>query len=123
MSKYTIDQGLQVADRMNLLALVQEPTTLGLLDELNVRPGWTCVDLGSGGGHVTMELGRRVGPRGRAVGIDLDEELIELARANAAAKGLSNVSFQVGAAEELSGPISIWPTRGCSSCTCAGRFA
>src|SRR5260370_23987375 len=98
---YTIEQGLAVRERMNLLAAVWAPSTLTLLDELGVAQGGRCIDLGCGGGHVTIELARRAGPEGCAVGFDLDEALLEVARQDAAAQGLDNVTFQVAAAEDL----------------------
>lgn len=99
---YTIEQGLSVQDRMNLLAAVRGPATMDLLDSLNISPGARCVDLGCGGGHVTMELARRVGASGSALGIDLDVELLTVARDVAAAEQLENVEFRVASAEDLS---------------------
>ena len=101
MSDYTIEQGLGVRERMDLLAAVNGPATAGLFDMLEVSAGWRCLDLGCGGGHVTMELARRTAPSGGAVGIDLDGALIELARGEAASQGLDNVTFVVGAAEDV----------------------
>jgi SAM-dependent methyltransferase len=102
MTEYTIDQGLGVQQRMNLLAAVRGPTTLALLDSVNLPKGARCVDLGCGGGHVAMALARRVGPSGSVVGIDLDCELLSAARDIAAADGLDNVEFRVASAEDLS---------------------
>ena len=101
MTDYTIEQGPGVRERMNLLAAVHAPTTFALLDSVGVAEGARCIDLGCGGGHVAMELGRRAGPAGCAVGIDLDEALLEFARQDAAAQRLDNVTFQVAAAENL----------------------
>lgn len=101
VTDYTIEQGLGVRERMNLLAAVYAPTTLALLDSLGVAEGARCIDLGCGGGHVTVELARRAGPAGYVIGIDLDEALLERARRDAAAQRLDNVTFQVAAAEDL----------------------
>jgi len=101
MSHYTIDQGAGVRERMNLLAAVHSPATSALLDTIGVPTGARCVDLGCGGGHVAMELVHRVGPSGSVLGIDLDEELIALARADAAERSVANVEFRAGAAEDL----------------------
>jgi SAM-dependent methyltransferase len=86
---------------MDLLAAVFAPSTLALLDAVGVASGANCVDVGCGGGHVAIELGRRVGPAGRVVGIDLDAALLEVARTEAAAQGLDHVSFRVAAVEDL----------------------
>jgi ubiquinone/menaquinone biosynthesis C-methylase UbiE len=99
VSEYTIEQGPGVRDRMGLLAAVNGPATLALFDALGVPVSARCLDLGCGGGHVTMELARRAAPMGCAVGIDLDEALIEIARAEAAAQGLDNVTFQIANVE------------------------
>jgi SAM-dependent methyltransferase len=101
VSEYTIEQGLGVRERMNLLAAVNAPATLALFDMLGVSVGARCLDLGCGGGQVTLELGRRTGPTGSAIGIDLDEALIEVARAEAASQGLDNVTFRVAPVESL----------------------
>jgi SAM-dependent methyltransferase len=101
VTDYTIEQGLGGRERMNLLAAVWAPSTLALLDELGVAEGARCIDLGCGGGHVTMELARRVGPEGCAVGFDLDDALLEVAGQDAKAQGLDNVTFRVAAAEDL----------------------
>ncbi len=86
---------------MNLLAAVNGPATHALLDTVGVTPGWRCLDLGSGGGHVAMELARRVGPSGAVVGIDLDGELLQVATSDAAEQGLANITFRVAAIEEV----------------------
>jgi SAM-dependent methyltransferase len=86
---------------MDLLAAVRGPATSALLDAVDVGEGWQCVDVGCGGGHVTLELGRRVGPAGSVLGIDLDDALLEVARQEAAAQGLRNVTFRKSTAEDL----------------------
>jgi len=101
VTDYTIERGLRVRERMNLLAAVNGPATLALFDTVGVATGWRCLDLGSGGGHVAIELGRRVGPSGAVVGIDLDEELLQLAQGDAAEQRLGNITFRVTAIEEF----------------------
>jgi ubiquinone/menaquinone biosynthesis C-methylase UbiE len=54
-----------------------------------------CLDLGCGGGAVTLELARMVGPNGHVTGIDADDVVLDLGRADAAQQGLANVEFQV----------------------------
>jgi len=98
---YTIERGLGVRERMNVLAAVHEPATLALLDSLDVPAGARCVDLGCGGGHVAMELARRVGPSGHVTGIDLDEPLLGATREEAAARGLANLTFRVAPVEDF----------------------
>jgi len=51
------------------------------------------LDIGCGGGVVSFDLARLVGPNGRVVGIDIDEVKIDIARSEAAAKQLGNIEF------------------------------
>jgi SAM-dependent methyltransferase len=59
----------------------------------NLRPGEVVVDLGSGGGLDVFLASTKVGPEGRAIGIDMTPAMLERARANAAAGGYTNVEF------------------------------
>jgi arsenite methyltransferase len=58
----------------------------------NLRPGETVVDLGSGGGLDVFLAARKVGPTGRAIGIDMTPAMLDLARQNAEKSGLSTGS-------------------------------
>jgi SAM-dependent methyltransferase len=69
------------------------------LDRLAPAPGARALDLGCGTGGTTLELARRVGSTGAAVGIDIAEPLVEEARLRAAAAGSTNVSFLAADAE------------------------
>ena len=66
-----------------------------------LREGETVLDLGSGGGIDVLLSGRRVGPTGRAIGVDMTDEMLELARRNAADAGAVNVEFRKGTIEAL----------------------
>ena len=101
MSGYAIEGGWAGKRRLDLLADVMQPHTDWLLDTVGVPTDGRCLDLGCGGGHVSRELTHRVGPDGRVVGVDLDPEVISLARADAQREGLNNVSFEVGDAAEV----------------------
>jgi arsenite methyltransferase len=59
----------------------------------HLRPGEVVVDLGSGGGLDVFLASKKVGPEGRAIGIDMTPAMIERARANAEAGGYTNVEF------------------------------
>src|SRR5262249_34280617 len=59
----------------------------------NLRPGEVVVDLGSGGGLDVLLAAKKVGPKGKAIGIDMTPEMLDRARANAKQQGLSNVEF------------------------------
>jgi SAM-dependent methyltransferase len=66
-----------------------------------LREGETVLDLGSGGGIDVLLSARRVGPTGRAIGVDMTDEMLALARRNAAEAGATNVEFRMGTIESL----------------------
>ena len=72
------------------------PTALAQLE-----PGEIVLDLGSGGGIDVLLSARRVGPTGKAFGLDMTDEMLALARRNAAAAGVTNVEFLRGRIEEI----------------------
>ncbi len=67
----------------------------------DLHPGETVLDLGSGAGADVVISARRVAPRGRAIGLDMTEEMLELARRNAAEAGVTNVEFLHGYLEDI----------------------
>ncbi|MGH2890910.1 MAG: methyltransferase domain-containing protein, partial [Solirubrobacteraceae bacterium] len=67
----------------------------------DLHEGETVLDLGSGAGGDVLISARRVGPSGRAIGIDMTDEMLALARRNAAEAGLDNVEFRKGYLEAL----------------------
>jgi SAM-dependent methyltransferase len=67
----------------------------------SLKEGETVVDLGSGGGLDVFLASRAVGPSGRAIGIDMTEEMVALARRNAAAGGYANVEFHLASLESM----------------------
>jgi predicted O-methyltransferase YrrM len=91
---YVIRSGVEGRKRLRLLAEVMGPTTRALLAEIGIPPGSICLDVGCGGGDVTLELGRATGPMGRAIGVDFDETKLEIARQECAEQGVSNVTFE-----------------------------
>src|SRR5689334_7460818 len=72
------------------------PTALAELHE-----GETVLDLGSGGGIDVLLSARRVGSAGKAYGLDMTEEMLDLARASARAAGVRNVEFLLGQIEAI----------------------
>ena len=67
----------------------------------NLRPGEVVVDLGSGGGLDVFLAAQKVGPTGKAIGIDMTPEMIDLARKNAAKANLANVEFLLASIDKL----------------------
>jgi arsenite methyltransferase len=72
------------------------PTTVA-----DLRPGERVLDLGSGGGIDVLLAAKRVGPTGNAYGVDMTDEMLDLARANAAQAGATNVEFVRGTIEDV----------------------
>jgi len=72
------------------------PTALATLN-----PGETVLDLGSGGGIDVLLSARRVGPAGKVYGLDMTDEMLDLARRNAAEAGAKNVEFLKGELEAI----------------------
>lgn len=66
-----------------------------------LRPGETVVDLGCGGGFDCFLAARRVGEKGRAIGVDMTPEMIHKARENAARGKVANADFRLGEIEHL----------------------
>ncbi|MDA8330951.1 MAG: arsenite methyltransferase [Candidatus Dormibacteraeota bacterium] len=67
----------------------------------DLREGEVVLDLGSGAGADVLISARRVGPTGKAIGIDMTQEMLELARRNASVAGVTNVEFLEGYLEAL----------------------
>ena len=68
---------------------------------IDLREGQTVLDLGSGGGIDVLLSARRVGPGGKAIGLDMTDEMLALARKNAAEAGVANVEFVKGEMEAM----------------------
>ena len=67
----------------------------------DLRDGETVLDLGSGAGADVLISARRVAPTGKAIGLDMTDEMLELARANAVEAGVTNVEFVKGYLEDM----------------------
>lgn len=92
---YVIRGGREGRERLRLLHGIMRPYTLRLFDRLGICEGMSCLDVGCGGGDVTMELARIVGRRGKVVGTDLDSVKLDVARSESKAQGVENVEFRL----------------------------
>ena len=81
---------------MESFAGVGNPLALG-----EPRPGEAVLDLGCGAGFDSILAARRVGPAGKVVGVDFAAAMVEKARRNAAAVGVTNAEFRQGEADAL----------------------
>jgi arsenite methyltransferase len=94
---YAIDEVAELPSAAVLASLgCGNPTALAEL-----APGETVLDLGSGGGIDVLLSARRVGPTGFAYGLDMTDEMLALARRNAADRGVRNVEFLKGEIEHI----------------------
>lgn len=85
---YTAEELTSIPAEANMGLSCGNPTATA-----NLRPGEAIVDLGSGGGLDVFLAAKKVGPTGKAIGIDMTPAMIERARANAQAGGYINVEF------------------------------
>lgn len=93
---YTAEELSSIPAEANMGLSCGNPTATA-----NLRPGETVVDLGSGGGLDVLLAAEKVGPGGRAIGIDMTEEMIALARRNAGKAGRGNVEFHLATIDAL----------------------
>jgi arsenite methyltransferase len=94
---YAADQASEVPAEALLASLgCGNPTALAEL-----RAGETVLDLGSGGGIDVFLSAKRVGPTGKAYGLDMTDEMLELARENQRKAGIANVEFLKGEMEDI----------------------
>jgi SAM-dependent methyltransferase len=90
---YPIEHRAGEIERLRIQAEAMAPDTRTMLDRIGVKPGWRCLDIGCGPGGITGLLSERVGPGGRVVGLDRDEQFLAHARAHV--PGV-NVEFLLG---------------------------
>ncbi len=93
---YSGDELASIPAEANMGLSCGNPTAFASL-----KPGETVVDLGSGGGLDVFLAAKKVGPAGRAIGIDMTPEMLSLARANAAKGGYENVEFHESTIDRL----------------------
>lgn len=90
------DEELANVPEANLGLGCGNPLALG-----EIRPGDTVVDLGSGAGLDCFLAAKKVGPSGKVIGVDMTDEMLEKARANAKTHGFRNVEFRKGYIQQL----------------------
>jgi 2-polyprenyl-3-methyl-5-hydroxy-6-metoxy-1,4-benzoquinol methylase len=101
LSEYAIAGGVAGKERLDVLNRVHGSFTCALLDSIGIKHGACCLDAGCGGGHVSRELAAKGGETGAVVGIELDEVVLDLARSDALAAGITNVEFRTSDASDL----------------------
>src|ERR1700757_3884841 len=94
---YGADQKGTIPEKAVLASLgCGNPTAL-----IDLRPGETVLDLGSGGGIDVLLSAKRVGPTGKAYGLDMTDDMLALARENQKQAGVTNVEFLKGEIENI----------------------
>jgi arsenite methyltransferase len=94
---YTPEELFQLPDAATAASAgCGNPTALA-----GLREGEVVLDLGSGGGIDVFLAAKKVGPSGRAIGVDMTDEMLELARRNAGDLGIDNAEFRKGDIENL----------------------
>lgn len=93
---YSAEELASIPAEANLGVSCGNPTAMASL-----RPGEVVLDLGCGGGLDVFLAAQKVGPTGKAIGIDMTQDMLERARRNAATAGLSNVEFHLAEIESL----------------------
>ena len=97
-------RGLYAVDETKVLPAEAVLASLGCGNPTalaDLRPGEIVLDLGSGGGIDVLLSARRVGPTGKAYGLDMTDEMLALARANQRKAGVENVKFLKGEIEDV----------------------
>src|ERR687896_252282 len=100
----SITSNLYHADQTNTLPEAAIAASLGCGNPTALaefHPGETVLDLGSGGGIDVLLSARRVGPSGKAYGLDMTDEMLSLARENQRKAGVKNVEFLKGEIERI----------------------
>jgi arsenite methyltransferase len=93
---YTAEELTSIPAEANMGLSCGNPTATA-----HLRPGEVVVDLGSGGGLDVFLAAKMVGPKGRAIGIDMTKAMIERARTNAQAGGYTNVEFYQSTIDQI----------------------
>src|SRR5947207_9164170 len=93
---YTPEELASIPAEANMGLSCGNPTAFASL-----RPGETVVDLGCGGGLDVLLAAAKVGPSGKAIGMDMTPEMLERARKNAARQGLTNTEFHLATIDNL----------------------
>src|SRR5262249_54834345 len=94
VASYVIRGGAEGKARVSVVSAGLAPSTASLLGAAGVNDGMRVLDVGCGGGDVTLALAQLVGAHGAVVGIDVDDVKLELARADAVRAGIEHVEYR-----------------------------
>ena len=88
--------GMSGADWLERPERETEENVEGALNTIGLRPGMTVAEIGAGTGYVALRMAKRVGPAGKVYANDVQPEMLELLRQNAAKAGIQNVQTVLG---------------------------
>jgi ubiquinone/menaquinone biosynthesis C-methylase UbiE len=91
--EYALERSQLEYERLALQGEVLKPMTRRLFEEAGIGPGMRVVDLGSGAGDVCLLLAEMVGPSGRVIGLEVDDEANKFAAERARREGFNNIRF------------------------------
>jgi len=91
--QYALGRTQQEYARLARQAQIMQPMTRRLFTDAGIQPGMRVLDLGSGAGDVCLLLSELVGPTGKVIGLDLDDQALAHARQRATAAGAANITF------------------------------
>ncbi|RYD58012.1 MAG: SAM-dependent methyltransferase [Sphingobacteriales bacterium] len=100
-NEYIITGGEEGKKRLNILSDVMYAYTKSLLTANGVSAGGSFLDVGCGGGNVSMMASQIVGGQGRVVGVDFDETIISLDNKDEQASGITNITYQAMSAYDI----------------------
>ncbi|MBC1241048.1 methyltransferase domain-containing protein [Nostoc sp. 2RC] len=92
-TNYVISGGQKGKDRLKILADVVQQSTYNLLKNVGISEGMQSLDVGCGGGDVTIEIAKLIGASGKVLGIDMDSSIIQLVQEEF--KQFTNIEFRV----------------------------
>jgi ubiquinone/menaquinone biosynthesis C-methylase UbiE len=102
----TPEQRAAIVQRLEAPARVKNLRPRQLVSALEIVPGSTAVDLGTGTGILLEELSKAVGPKGRVIAVDIYPDFLDRARARAKSAKLTNVEFVLGTEKDPKLPSS-----------------
>jgi ubiquinone/menaquinone biosynthesis C-methylase UbiE len=105
-NEYLFAHSLSEVERLSYWVQVWEPETEAMIDQIPVRAGWRCIDLGCGPRGILGTLARRVGPSGAVVGLDTNPAQLQAASEYARAMRYEDVSLVSGDAYATNLPRS-----------------
>lgn len=103
---YLLDHTQHELHRLDIQGTLFRPLTKRAFQDAGIGPGMRVLDIGCGGGDVSILVADMVGPEGAVLGIDRGEAAIDAARTSAEARGVRNVTFRVSEIDAFDEPAA-----------------